>query len=237
MKSLYQCLIIDDEPMAIEVIQEHLEAFSNLRCAGGYTKPLEAIEMLNIHSIDLLFLDINMPAISGVDFVKSLSNPPEVVFTTAYRNFAVDAFELEALDYLVKPISFERFLKAVNKFFSRKASVTTVDEGYKQNQVRIILQSDKKHYKIPVNDILYAESLDNYVKVYTSRFSIVCYEKLSGLEKLLPTEQFVRIHRSYIVNLDRVEVFTSTWLKIGEKKFTIGRNYREEVRRNLRQNP
>lgn len=224
----YSCIIIDDEPIAIKVIKEHLEKTDHLQCAGSFTKALLAIELLNREAIDLIFLDINMPGISGIEFLKSLPNPPKVIFTTAYRNFAVDAFELDAIDYLVKPISFERFLKSANKFLS---AVMTIDSNNTQNKTVkefIILKSDKKNYKMQFKDILYIESLDNYIKVHTSNNSIICYESLSNLMQELSID-FVRIHRSYIVNIKKVDVFTTAYLQIEGTKLTVGRNYREKV--------
>ena len=190
-KQKYQCIIIDDEPIAIKVIQEHLEKFANIECIKGYTKAIDAIEILNKEKIDLLFLDINMPGISGIEFLKSLSNPPKVIFTTAYRNFAVDAFELDALDYLVKPISFERFLKAINKFLSHNKPESNKVTTETQGKDYIILKADKKNYKLKFTDILFIESLDNYVKVHASDFSIICYESLTAIEKELSND-FIR---------------------------------------------
>jgi DNA-binding LytR/AlgR family response regulator len=228
-KAKYQCIIIDDEPIAIKVIQEHLDKFENIECVKGFTKALDAIEILNKEKVDLLFLDINMPGISGIEFLKSLTNSPKVIFTTAYRNFAVDAFELDALDYLVKPISFERFLKAINKFLGHSKSESTAEITENHEKDYIILKADKKNYKIKFADILFIESLDNYIKVNTTEFSIICYESLAAIEKLLPSSEFVRIHRSFIISLSKVDVFTSAFVEIGERKFTIGRNYKEEV--------
>jgi len=229
-KTTHKCIIIDDEPIAIQVIQDHLEQFSNIECIRGFTKALDAMETLNKGNIDLLFLDINMPGISGVEFLKSLHQPPKVIFTTAYRNFAVDAFELDAVDYLVKPISFERFLKAINKFLALNQQVEAAKE---QKKEYIILKADKKNHKIPLENMLFIESLDNYIKVHTTDKSLICYEKLSNIEKDLPPEDFIRIHRSYIININKVDVFTSSYLEIGAHNFTIGRNYKEEVLRRL----
>lgn len=227
----YKCIIIDDEPLAIKVIQDHLQSFNNIECLQGFTRAVDAMEALNSENIDLLFLDINMPGISGVEFLRSLHNPPRVIFTTAYRNFAVDAFDLDALDYLVKPISFERFLKAINKFMAQEPSIAANPE--RQQKEHIILKADKKNHKIMLEDILYIESLDNYIKVYTTNDSLICYEKLSGIEQEMPADDFMRIHRSYIVNLNKVEVFTSSYLEIGDRNFTIGRNYKTKVLKRL----
>ena len=230
-KNKYSCIIIDDEPIAIKVIKEHLEKIDNIQCIDSFTKALNAIDILNKDKIDLIFLDINMPGISGVEFLKTLKNPPKVIFTTAYRNFAVDAFELDAVDYLVKPISFERFLKSINKFLSLnhpeiKEPIENTQKDY------LILKADKKNHKIKHSEILYIESLDNYIKVYTNELSVVSYESLTNLEKELP-DDFMRIHRSYIINLSKVEIFTSSYVEISGRKFTIGRNYREQVSKKL----
>jgi len=220
----YTCLIIDDEPLAIQVIQEHLEHFSNqIECIGKYTKPIEAMPLLNKGEIDLLFLDINMPSISGIEFLKAISHQPYVIFTTAYREYAVDAFDLNALDYLVKPISTGRFLKAMNKFLSM---------GQTQAQKRkefIHIKADKKNYKIPTETLLYIEGLDNYIKIKTTTNSLVCYESLSGIEKELPADQFLRIHRSFIINIQHIDHYTLSYIMLDDRQFTIGRNYKEHV--------
>jgi len=231
-KRIYKCIIIDDEPIAIKVIEEHLENFKNIECLSGYTKAIDAIEILNTEKIDLLFLDINMPGISGIEFLKSLPNPPKVIFTTAYRNFAVDAFELDALDYLVKPISFERFLKAINKFLSHTHPKQDAEDKVNGQKDYIVLKADKKNYKIKFADIIFIESLDNYIKVHTSDFSIICYDSLTAIEKELSSE-LIRIHRSYIVNLSKIDIFTSSYVEIGDRKFTIGRNYKDDVQKRL----
>lgn len=220
----YTCLIIDDEPLAIQVIQEHLEHFSDqIECIGKYTKPIEAMPLLNKGEIDLLFLDINMPSISGIEFLKAISHQPYVIFTTAYREYAVDAFDLNALDYLVKPISTGRFLKAMNKFLSM---------GQTQAQKRkefIHIKADKKNYKIPTETLLYIEGLDNYIKIKTKTNSLVCYESLSGIEKELPADQFLRIHRSFIINIQHIAHYTLSYIMLDDRQFTIGRNYKEHV--------
>ena len=224
----YTCLIIDDEPLAIKVIQEHLENFSDqFECIGTYTKPIEAMALLNKGGIDLLFLDINMPSISGIEFLKALPQQPYVIFTTAYREFAVDAFDLNALDYLVKPISTGRFLKGINKFLSL--------EQTQQSRVKEIvhIKADKKHYNIPAETILFIEGLDNYVKIKTTTNSLICYDSLSGMEKELPADTFIRIHRSFIININQIDHYTSSYIKINDRQFTIGRNYKEQVLNHL----
>ncbi len=228
----YKSIIIDDEPIAIKVIQEHIDRFDNIECVQGFTKAVDAINILNNENIDLLFLDINMPGISGIEFLKSLSNPPKVIFTTAYRNFAIDAFDLNAIDYLVKPISFERFLKAINKFLLQVKTNKQTENIEISEKDYIVLKADKKNYKIKFTDILFIESLDNYIKVHTINYTIVCYESLSNVEKEL-SKNFARIHRSYIINISKVDIFTSAYVQIGDRKITIGRNYKDEVAKKL----
>lgn len=231
--NIYNCLVIDDEPMAIAVIKEHLENFDNIQCTGEYTRAIDAIAHLNKEKVNLIFLDINMPNISGIEFLKSLTHPPVVIFTTAYRNFAVDAFELNALDYLMKPISLPRFLKAVNKFLELKQSHTQIKTDVTDTKSYIILKSDKKNYKVQFEDILYIESLDNYIRVYTSDNALTVYQQLSNIEEELPAQIFIRIHRSTIINKQKITVFTSSFVEIGRKQFTIGRSYREEIAKKL----
>ncbi len=227
-KIKYTCLIIDDEPLAIKVIQEHLDNFrEQFECVGKYTKPIEAMPLLNKGGIDILFLDINMPSISGIEFLKAISHQPYVIFTTAYREFAVDAFDLNALDYLVKPISTGRFLKTINKFLSIEQTTRT-----KPKEI-IHIKEDKKHYNIPAENILYIEGLDNYIKIKTTTNSLICYDSLSGMEKELSSEIFLRIHRSFIINIHQIEHFTSSYIKLDDRKFTIGRNYKEQVLNHL----
>lgn len=227
-KTKYTCLIIDDEPLAIKVIQEHLGNFSEqFECVGTYTKPIEAIPLLNKGGIDLLFLDINMPSISGIEFLKALPHQPSVIFTTAYREYAVDAFDLNALDYLVKPISTGRFLKSINKFLSLAQTQPTRPKDI------IHIKADKKHYNIPTETILYIEGLDNYIKIKTTTNNLVCYESLSSIEKELPAELFIRIHRSFIINIQQIDHYTSSYIMLDDRHFTIGRNYKEQVLSNL----
>jgi len=223
-KKKYTCLIIDDEPLAIKVIQEHLQNFSDhIECIGTYTKPIEAMPLINNGAIDILFLDINMPSISGIEFLKAIPTQPYVIFTTAYREFAVDAFDLNALDYLVKPISTGRFLKAMNKFFSIEQTLLQKTKEF------IHIKVDKKNYNIPTETILHIESLDNYIKIKTTTNSFICYESLSGIEKKLSAEMFLRIHRSFIININQIVHYTSSYIMLDDRKFTIGRNYKESV--------
>ncbi len=225
----YNCLIIDDEPPAIKVIREYVDELNSLNCIGEFTRATDAISLLNSSKVDLIFLDINMPGLSGIDFIKTLGNPPAIIFITAYRNFAIDAFDLQALDYLLKPISYERFLKAVNRFLSLKYSPEQNGLTNNKKESFIILKADKKQHKVFLDDIKWVESLDNYIKVHTRSATLICYMSLSSIEEQLPSASFIRIHRSYLINANAFRTFTTAFVEIDEEKIPIGRNYRDEV--------
>ena len=188
----------------------------------------EALKKFDQEHPDSIFLDIQMPEVSGLELAASLSSSLQFVFCTAFNSFALDAFALNALDYLVKPIPFERFLKAVNKFLEiqERRTINNTSET-------IILKSDKKNYKVFLDDILYIESMDDYIKVHTKHTSLVCYLRLSGIENLLDKSRFIRIHRAYIINREHVSLFTNTHIEIAGKLLPVGRSYREEVPKRL----
>lgn len=233
------CLAVDDEPPALEVIKRYIAAVPGLQLSGTCADALEALTVLQQHTIDLLFLDIQMPQLFGTDLVRTLKNPPKVIFTTAFRKFAVEGFELDAVDYLLKPISFERFLKAVNKVmgasFQTMAATDASNTGkHNHTEEYISLRADRKNLKILLNDILYIESLKDYIKVVTTTKTVVAKQSISSLEEMLPKELFVRIHRSYIVSLNKIESFTNDLVGIGKQEFPISRMYRYEVNKILK---
>jgi DNA-binding LytR/AlgR family response regulator len=225
----HSCIIIDDEPIAIKVISNYLSRLDGFEIIGEYTNALDAISVFHKCKVNILFLDIQMPGINGLEFIKSIPNPPTVIFTTAYRNFAVDAFEVNALDYLVKPIPFDRFVKAISKYFDLKGS--EVSSGFTETQIDyIILKSDKKNHKVLVNDIIFIESLDDYVKVHTLQGKLVCYTRLTAILELLSNHSnLVRVHRSFIVNTKHIKSFTHYCVDIGDKQIPIGRIYKDDV--------
>jgi len=237
---MYRCLIIDDEPIAIRVIKNHLAAFTDFTVIAECNNALEAMPVLAKEKIDLLFCDIQMPQITGVDFVRSLAHPPKVIFTTAYRDYAIDAFELHVIDYLLKPISFERFTKAINNFLElellQNGSANPQEIQEQQNRDFIFLKADKKHYKVNMHDILYFESLGDYVIAYTVNKKIVTKERIGKLLENLPKEQFLQIHRGYIVSISRIESVGPGFVEINKKKLPVGRNYKPDLLR-LLQNP
>jgi DNA-binding LytR/AlgR family response regulator len=231
----YTCIVIDDEPIAIRVINTYIAKIDEFENIGSFTNAFDAMNLLHNKKTDLIFLDINMPGINGIEFLRSIRNPPEVIFTTAFREHAAEAFDVNALDYLVKPVSMERFLKSVNKFLEKKYSGQSSDVNLNENDY-IILKSDKKNFKVKVTEIIYIESLDDYVKVHTINIRLVCYMRLSALENIFAASKtMIRIHRSYIINTDYVKVFTSYDVEISGKKIPIGRNYRDRTLKLLRQ--
>lgn len=236
---MYRCIIIDDEPIAIRVIRNHISAFTDFEIIAECNNALEAMPIISNEKIDLIFCDIQMPQITGVDFVRSLAHPPKVIFTTAYRDYAVDAFELNVVDYLLKPISFERFTKAINNYLEQ-TSVKNIQQNRSETDTRqrefIFLKADKKHHKINLSDILYLESLGDYVIVYTADKKLVTKERIGNLAGNLPSDEFIQIHRSYIVSISKIESVGSGFVEINKKKLPDGRNYKPELNKLLQKN-
>jgi len=216
------CLIIDDEPIAQQIIERYLEPFDQIQIVGKCINAIEANSLLQSLQVDLIFLDIEMPHIDGLAFVKSLAKPPKVIVTTAHREYAIDAFEIDVIDYLLKPISQERFLKALNR-------VLLMDRSKEEANPYIYLKVNSKMVQVYLSEICYIQGLSNYVKVYCDDRTLICYQKLSHLEEVLPQSLFKRSHRSYIVNLKKVRSYTSRELNVGIEELPIGANYREAV--------
>jgi DNA-binding LytR/AlgR family response regulator len=237
---MYNCLIIDDEPIAIRVIKKHLEAFPGFNVVAECNNAIEAMPVLSGEKIDLLFCDIQMPQITGVDFIRSLSHPPKVILTTAYREYAIEAFELNVIDYLLKPISFERFTKAINKFLETESheptQVVFQQENSNTNSDYLFLKADKKHYKVNLDDIFYFESLGDYVMAFTLDKKIVTKERLSYLAETLPAGRFMQIHRSYLVSISKIESVGPGFVEINKKKLPVGRSYKPELSKLLENN-
>ena len=230
------CLLIDDEPLALRVLENHIEKIPWLQIIKTCTNPMEALEELKNHKIDLLFLDIQMPELSGLDFMESLTSSPAVIFTTAYRQFAADAFDLDGLDYLVKPIAFPRFMKSVNKYLERYGPsgdlpIPTHPDG--DDKRFFFIRQGRKMVKLYITDILYVESLKDYVQIYTPDHRYIYKARISNLEEELQEEQFIRIHKSYLVPLSKIESVSPTELSIAGKEIPIGRTYRQVVMKRL----
>lgn len=222
-----KCLIVDDEPMARDVIRRYVEKIPTLQIAGECGNAIDAMVFLHNEPVDIIFLDIQMPHLSGTDFVKSLRNIPKVIFTTAYKEYALDGFELDVVDYLLKPIRFERFVRAVSKAFPQKNVDVALPEVVekKPNLGFIYLKSERKMIKVMLDDILYVESARDYLKVYTRAGSVVTRQTISSIEAMLSETEFVRIHRSYIVSIRKINSFTHETVEIGEKELPIGKFY------------
>jgi DNA-binding LytR/AlgR family response regulator len=223
-------LIVDDEPLALDVLETYIEKVPQFKLAGRCNNALEANEILQKEPVDLLFMDIQMPQITGIEFMKTLADPPMVIFTTAYSDYAIEGFELEAIDYLVKPISFERFLKASNRAieqFELKSG-----EGPESSDF-IFVKADKKLIKVKYDDIIYIEGLKDYVIIKLDASRVITLQTMKSLEKKLPEDKFKRIHRSYIVNLDKINAIVGNMIEVREKNqakhIPIGKNYRDEL--------
>lgn len=223
-----KCMIVDDEPVAQRILKGYLAELSEFDLVGICNNALEAKKMLNTQAVDLMFLDIEMPKLKGLDFIKMLSDPPQVVITTAHREFALDGFELEVLDYLLKPISFDRFYKACLRY--QKLFSTSKMEAKVTSQERNFLyaKSNRKVAKIPINDILYLEGMSNYVKVVCANQTFIVYHSLSGMLKELPND-FLRIHKSYIVNRQKVSFFSKDQVEINDIQLPIGKTFQENI--------
>ena len=234
-----KCIIVDDEPLAIEILESYVGKVEELQLVSTFRNAISAFTFLQQHPVDLIFLDIQMPKLSGIDFLKTLKHPPKVIFTTAFRDYALEGFELEIVDYLLKPIPFDRFLKAVAKVFHQPivpytSSHTTKQEAAPDNYV--YFKVDKKMIKTKMADVLYIESIKDYVKVKTADKEIVTQQKISYLEESLPREQFLRIHRSFIINLEKIDAYSATDVEIGKHNIPIGRNYKNDVMKILAKN-
>ena len=226
-------IIVDDEPLALEVLESYIEKMPQLNFTGRCENAFEANKLLMEQDVDLMFLDIQMPQLSGIDFLKSLSNPPMVIFTTAFPNYAVDGFELDALDYLLKPISLERFMKAVNKAHDRiKNTEIHTSDGSKDDDF-FFVKADKKLVKVRHSEILYIEGLKDYVIIRMEVGRVITLQTMKSLESKLPSNKFRRIHRSYIVNVEKINAIMGNMVELTErnqiKHIPIGKNYREEL--------
>lgn len=231
------CLIVDDEPLALDILENYICRVPNLQLVRRCGNALEAYEYLQDHEVDLLFLDIHMPELTGIDFLRSLSRRPAVIFTTAYPNYALDGYNLDVLDYLLKPIAFDRFLKAVNKAarFVRRGKgepyrgAEPAGETAAEARDFIFVKADYKMVRVNYNDILYVEGMKDYVKIHVPGQRIVIHQTMKNMEESLPSDRFMRVHRSYIVALHKIEAVDGNMLHVGGAKVPTGASYREEL--------
>jgi len=228
-----KCVIIDDERLAIEVIERHLKNFDHVEIVASFENPLKAYPLLEQEKIDVIFLDINMPQMTGFSFIENLSNKPLIVFTTAYREYAVKSFELSVLDYLVKPIPFNRFLKTMNKVYQQVYMNNVSGDTNLQQEPHIFLKVNKKLIKINLNDILFIESLKDYIKVITTVGDYVVHKSLTAITEELPQSSFIRIHRSYTISINKIIALEGNTIEISNKKIPIGRNYLKKTKERI----
>ena len=227
-----RCLLVDDEPPALKVLQNHISNISGLEIVGMCSNALEALNILHEKTVDLIFLDIKMPKLLGTEFLKNLSVPPKVVFVTAYREYAVESYNLDAVDYLVKPVSFDRFVKAISKvrMVMDQETVPAVVNYERNPSAFIYLKIDKGMQKIIVEEILYIESWKDYIKLYLSTGkSFLVKQSITSMENLLSTQNFLRVHRSYIISLTKLTGYTSNTVMISSQEIPIGRLYKHQV--------
>jgi DNA-binding LytR/AlgR family response regulator len=226
----FRCLIVDDEPLAIDVIENYLHRL-NVSEIKRCENAVDAFQAFQQQTFDVIFLDIEMPLMTGLEFLKSIKDPPAVIITTAYRDYAVEGFEFEVVDYLVKPIPFPRFMKALEKAMkgNRGASATTIAAAPAAESEYLFLKVDRKFMKILIQDILYIESLKDYIKVRTKTHTWVSYQSLTSITEKLPAEKFMRIHRSFTIAIDKVNAFEGNCVEIDGKLIPISREQRQEV--------
>ena len=229
-------IIVDDEPLALDVLETYIEKVPELVLVKRCNNAFEANEAINNHRIDLIFLDIQMPQLTGIDFLKTLSHPPMVIFTTAYSNYALQSYELDAVDYLLKPISFERFMKAVNRAIEEQKLTVQAHQSHPEDTDEkdyIFIKADKKLVRVRFADIIYIEGLKDYVIIRLDQSRVITLQTMKSLEDKLPTPMFKRIHRSYIVNVNKIEAIVGNMVEVTEKGQTkhlpIGKNYRDEL--------
>ncbi|MBD0352230.1 MAG: response regulator transcription factor [Bacteroidota bacterium] len=233
-----RCLVIDDEPLAREILKQHIAGVEALELTGTCSNAVEAVSFLKQHPVDLLFLDIQMPQLLGTNFIRTLKNPPKTIFTTAYRKYAIEGFELDAVDYILKPISFERFLKAVNKVLQMAFTTMQPSSPPKEAQNEpansfLYFRADRKMVKVFFRDILFIEGLKDYIKIVTDSKTIVTKYVLSTLEEMLPASEFLRIHKSYIIAIHKIESFNADTVQMAKHELPIGRLYKFDVSRVL----
>ena len=231
-----RCLLIDDEPPALKILASYISNINGLEIVGQCKNALEALDVLNQHAVDVIFLDIKMPKILGTEFLKNLSHPPKVIFVTAYRDYAVEGYELDAVDYLVKPVSFERFFKAItklNRMMGKETISASVD--YKSNpEAFVYLKVDKDMKKIFVNDIVYIESWKDYIKLFLiNGKSLIIKQTITAMENLLSEHRFLRVHRSYMVSLKKISGYNGVSVQLDTKEIPIGRLYKQAVMEKL----
>ena len=225
-------IIVDDEPLAHEIIEEFCSMIPHIELKNHCYNAMEAMQYLNNNQVDFMFLDINMPKLKGLDFLKTLSKPPKTIITTAYKEYALEGYELNVVDYLLKPFGFDRLVKAINKVLEIDNSKTIIKEVPSANdKSRFFVKGDKKHHQIALNDLLFIEAYGNYTKLFLKEEMIISHEKISHYEEILGVSQFLRVHKSFIVRIDKIKLVEGNRILIDEHKIPIGQTYKSIVNR------
>jgi len=227
--TILQCIVVDDEPIARDIVISYINQVPYLKLASSCNDAFEAMEIVKERNIDLMFLDINMPRLSGLSMLRTLKTAPDVIITTAYSEYALEGFELSVTDYLLKPFSFERFVQATEKVIKKRHEPIAISNIPSETDNYIFIKSDKKQIKIDINEIRFIESYGNYVNIYTSNEKVITKQTLSDFEKQLPLNAFIRIHKSYIVSYSHIKYMEGNLISIGEKKLPIGKVYRDSL--------
>ncbi|MGN6293649.1 MAG: LytR/AlgR family response regulator transcription factor [Chitinophagaceae bacterium] len=229
-----RCLVVDDEPPAREILRRYIEQVPGLQLTAECGNALQAFALLQQQPVDLIFLDIRMPQLNGNDFLKTLKHPPKVIFTTAFAEYALEGYELDIVDYMLKPVQFDRFLKAVNKAYQlTQVKIEQSIPEEKKNESFVYFRAERKMIKVMLRDILFIESMKDYIKVITTSGTIITKQSISSVEAMLPEREFIRVHRSYIVSIAHIKSFTSEIIEIEKKEIPIGKLFRNEVMKTL----
>ncbi|MDA3954130.1 MAG: LytTR family DNA-binding domain-containing protein [Bacteroidales bacterium] len=231
MSKIIQCIIVDDEPVACEILENHLAKINSVKVVASCKSAMDAFDIIRTNKVDLIFLDINMPEITGLSFAKLITKNSKIIFTTAYREYAIDGFDLQAVDYLLKPISFERLLQAISKYLDENTSKaeSIKEEIIQEKSDSIFVRSNRKMINIKFSEIKYIESLSDYIKIHLTDKSVITRETISNIEAKLPPKKFLRIHRSYIVSIANIDSFTNETIEIGKNEIPISRSYKNDV--------
>jgi DNA-binding LytR/AlgR family response regulator len=226
---LIKCIIVEDETLAQDVLRSHLQKTDRLELVAICNNALEAREILNKGDVDLMFLDIQLPGMTGLNFLRSLPTPPLVVLTTAYSEYAVESYEFNIIDYLLKPVSFERFCKAINKIVDGRLYTQVTKERDNFPRDHIFVKSNGKFFKVNFSEIIYIEGMKDYLKIHTGEYSLVTLQTMNDMEKILPVNQFIRVHKSYIIAVAHIKSIYGNSIEIGNETIPIGINYKDKV--------
>jgi DNA-binding LytR/AlgR family response regulator len=225
-----KCLLVDDEPLALDALESLIQKIPELEIINKCQNAVEALQVIHTSKIDLLLLDIQMPELTGIEMLKSLAHPPKVIFTTAYREYAIEAFELDVIDYLVKPVSLERLIRSINRYHDRISQKSTPQLPEKKLSGKTItIYSDKKNYRVNTSSILYIEGLKDYTRIHTDNGRLITRKTLKNLEEILPDGDFIRVHRSFIVPFPRLDSWTTYSVIIKDNEIPVGRTYRKTI--------